>query len=55
LIVKEAGGEVTDVWGVPLEFSNSLKENVGVIATMSVPHHIVLDKLRCILKTHIPV
>jgi 3'(2'), 5'-bisphosphate nucleotidase len=34
VLVQEAGGEVTDAWGKPLDFGigRTLKENKGVVA-----------------------
>ena len=50
LIVKEAGGEVTDLQGRPLDFSHGreLRENRGVIVTSGPLHAVVLDAARSV-------
>ncbi|KAK3175357.1 hypothetical protein OEA41_002604 [Lepraria neglecta] len=51
LIVREAGGHVTDVEGRRLDFSlgRTLKENKGVIAAPKAVHEHVLDAVRSVL------
>ena len=51
LIVREAGGHVTDVEGRRLDFSlgRTLKENKGVIAAPKAVHERVLDAVRSVL------
>jgi len=51
VIVKEAGGAVTDVRGRPLDFSrgSTLALNSGVVASNGVLHHRVLDAVRAVL------
>jgi 3'(2'), 5'-bisphosphate nucleotidase len=48
LIVSEAGGTVTDLYGQPLDFSRQprLEDNRGVLATNSHLHAATLDALR---------
>jgi 3'(2'), 5'-bisphosphate nucleotidase len=48
LVVEEAGGRVTDIHGVPLDFSygGGLEANVGVVATNGRLHDRVLEALR---------
>lgn len=48
LIVKEAGGEVTDINGLPLDFSTGkfLSQNSGIVATNSKVHSRVLAAIR---------
>lgn len=47
LIVQEAGGRVTDLWGQPLDFRTGrrLERNRGVLATNGVLHEAVLQAL----------
>jgi 3'(2'), 5'-bisphosphate nucleotidase len=51
VIVKEAGGAVTDARGRPLDFSRgaSLALNSGVVATNGILHNRVLDAVRAVL------
>lgn len=51
LIVKESGGEVTDIHGVPLDFTQgrTLKKNSGVIATNKKLHARVLGAVEWVL------
>eukprot|EP01104_Vermistella_antarctica_P015947 TRINITY_DN533_c1_g2_i1.p1 TRINITY_DN533_c1_g2~~TRINITY_DN533_c1_g2_i1.p1 ORF type:complete len:443 (-),score=136.60 TRINITY_DN533_c1_g2_i1:165-1388(-) len=51
LIVKEAGGEVTDVTGKPLDFSigRTLKSNTGVVATNGRLHREVIAAVQSVL------
>eukprot|EP01102_Stenamoeba_stenopodia_P014489 TRINITY_DN481_c0_g1_i1.p1 TRINITY_DN481_c0_g1~~TRINITY_DN481_c0_g1_i1.p1 ORF type:complete len:427 (-),score=118.65 TRINITY_DN481_c0_g1_i1:88-1275(-) len=51
LIVHEAGGQVTDIHGVPLDFSEgrTLKKNSGVIATNKKLHPKVLGAVEWVL------
>src|SRR5204863_159195 len=51
LIVKEAGGQVTDIQGDPLDFSRgrTLAANRGVVATNGHLHPRVLDALRHVI------
>lgn len=53
IIVKEAGGEVTDVYGKPLDFSlgRELRRNTGVLGTNGKLHPKVLDAVRQVLKS----
>ena len=52
LLVKEAGGAVSDVTGAPLDFSigRTLKNNSGVIATNGHVHSAVVTAVREVLK-----
>ncbi len=47
-VVEEAGGRVTDLEGVPLDFSLGarLERNLGVLATNAAVHDRVLTTLR---------
>eukprot|EP01102_Stenamoeba_stenopodia_P008807 TRINITY_DN2573_c0_g1_i1.p1 TRINITY_DN2573_c0_g1~~TRINITY_DN2573_c0_g1_i1.p1 ORF type:complete len:500 (-),score=139.05 TRINITY_DN2573_c0_g1_i1:115-1614(-) len=51
LIVREAGGEVTDITGKPLNFSigRTLKENKGVVATNKKIHAKVIETVQFVL------
>ncbi len=51
IIVKEAGGEVTDCFGKPLDFSlgTTLKDNTGIIATNGKFHNEVVEVARKVL------
>lgn len=51
LIVEEAGGTVTDVYGAPLDWTRGrrLENNIGVIATNGHLHQQVLDALSVLL------
>lgn len=53
LIVREAGGQVTDVEGKRLDFSlgRTLKENKGVIASPKDVHAQVIDAVQAVLKS----
>ena len=53
LIVREAGGQVTDVQGRRLDFSlgRTLKENKGVIAAPKAVHEQVLDAVKHVLSS----
>jgi 3'(2'), 5'-bisphosphate nucleotidase len=48
LVVKEAGGEVTDIEGRPLDFSRgrTLSGNIGVVATNGRLHRPVVEAIR---------
>lgn len=48
IIVKEAGGEVTDSFGYPLDFSagKKLQKNRGILATNGAIHEVVLDAVK---------
>ncbi|MBI2487063.1 MAG: inositol monophosphatase family protein [Deltaproteobacteria bacterium] len=52
LIVKEAGGEVTDVYGHPLDFSvgRGLDRNKGIVGTNGKLHSQVIAAVRQVLK-----
>lgn len=52
IVVKEAGGEVTDCYGKPLDFSlgTTLKNNVGIIATNGRFHSEVVEAVSKVLK-----
>ena len=52
IIVKEAGGEVTDVYGNPLDFSvgRTLSRNTGVVATNGKIHSDVISAVRQVLE-----
>lgn len=52
MVVTEAGGEVTDVRGEPLDFSigRTLRDNKGVVATNGRLHGPVIDAVRQVLK-----
>lgn len=51
LIVREAGGEVTDITGKPLNFAigRTLKENKGVVATNKKIHSKVIETVQFVL------
>lgn len=51
LIVREAGGKVTDAEGKPLDFSKgrTLKDNKGVVAAPKTVHQQVLDAVKSVL------
>jgi 3'(2'), 5'-bisphosphate nucleotidase len=51
MVVKEAGGEVTDVRGEPLDFSlgRTLRRNKGVVATNGRLHQVVIAAVREVL------
>jgi 3'(2'), 5'-bisphosphate nucleotidase len=51
LIVQEAGGAVTDVYGAPLDWTRGrrLEHNIGVLATNGRLHQQVLDALAVLL------
>jgi len=51
LIVKEAGGHVTDVFGNPLDFSvgRSLERNSGIVATSGKIHSDVISAIKQVL------
>ena len=53
LIVREAGGEVTDALGRRLDFSKgrTLAENKGVVAAPIAVHGQVLDAVKAVLTT----
>ncbi|HEX3034172.1 MAG TPA: 3'(2'),5'-bisphosphate nucleotidase [Thermodesulfobacteriota bacterium] len=55
IIVKEAGGEVTDVYGNPLDFSagQSLSRNTGVVATNGKIHSEVISAVRQVLENKV--
>ena len=48
LIVQEAGGRVTDLFGAPLDFSlgERLANNVGILATNGVFHDALLEAIK---------
>jgi 3'(2'), 5'-bisphosphate nucleotidase len=54
LITQEAGGRVSDVDGLPLDFSRGrqLERNRGIVATNGVLHERVLAAVREVLGTH---
>lgn len=51
IILKEAGGEISDVSGKPLDFSlgRTLRDNRGVVATNGRIHAAVVDAVKAIL------
>ena len=51
IIIKEAGGEVSDIFGEPLDFSlgRTLKNNKGVIVTNGKFHHVVLAAVQAVV------
>ncbi len=51
IVVKEAGGEVTDVRGEPLDFrqGRTLRRNKGVVATNGRVHARVIEAVRAVL------
>lgn len=53
IVLKEAGGEVTDVYGRPLDFSlgRTLRETVGILATNGKLHTQVLAAVRQALES----
>jgi 3'(2'), 5'-bisphosphate nucleotidase len=50
LILEEAGGKITDLTGLDLDFSTgrTLSKNRGVFASNSVLHDVVLETLKTI-------
>jgi 3'(2'), 5'-bisphosphate nucleotidase len=52
VVVEEAGGRVTDVTGIPLDFTHGrrLEANRGVVATNGHIHEAVLDAVRGVLQ-----
>jgi 3'(2'), 5'-bisphosphate nucleotidase len=56
LLVKEAGGEVTDTRGAPLDFSRgrTLRDNAGVVATNGALHARVVDVVKGVLAIKSP-
>ena len=50
LVIEEAGGKVTDIFGNPLDFSHGrgLEKNKGVIATNGQLHDAVIDALNTV-------
>jgi 3'(2'), 5'-bisphosphate nucleotidase len=48
IVVEEAGGKVTDMYGIPLNFSKSVKmmNNQGVIVSNGAIHDAVLEVFR---------
>ncbi len=55
IIVKEAGGEVTDAYGKPLDFSlgRELRHNTGVLGTNGKLHPRVVDAVRRVLESKV--
>jgi len=53
IVLKEAGGEVTDVYGRPLDFSlgRTLRKTVGILATNGKLHTRVLAAVRQALES----
>jgi 3'(2'), 5'-bisphosphate nucleotidase len=53
LIVKEAGGEISDIYGRPLDWSHGrrLEQNVGVVATNGHIHETVIAALAALRQT----
>lgn len=53
IVLKEAGGEVTDVYGRPLDFSlgRTLRDTVGILATNGKLHTRVLKAIRQVLES----
>ena len=53
LIVREAGGQVTDAEGKPLDFGKgrTLKDNKGVVAAPKAVHQQVLDAVKSVLQS----
>ncbi len=51
LVIEEAGGKVTDLWGRPLDFSRGreLSNNRGIVATNGLLHDRVLAAVRNVL------
>lgn len=51
VLVQEAGGEVTDAWGKPLNFGlgRTLKENKGIIAAPKAVHGKVIEVVKEVL------
>ncbi|MHC4676824.1 MAG: 3'(2'),5'-bisphosphate nucleotidase, partial [Planctomycetota bacterium] len=52
MVVKQAGGEVTDVFGRPLDFSlgRTFGNNLGVVATNGKLHQKVIDAVKRVLE-----
>ena len=50
LIVEEAGGKVSDLYGLPLDFTTgrTLRSNRGVLASNKILHQAALNALRAI-------
>ena len=53
IIVKEAGGKVTDMHGKPLDFARgrTLNSNQGIVATNGLLHERVLDAVKSVIDT----
>lgn len=51
IIIEEAGGEVSDIYGEPLDFSQgkTLKNNTGVIVSNGKFHHIILAAVEAVV------
>ena len=54
LIAEEAGGKVTDISGIPLDFSSgvSMEKNDGILVSNGILHDIVLKALSSITHPH---
>ena len=54
IVIEEAGGKVTDIYGKKLDFSlgRTLDNNVGVIVTNGLLHDIVLEAVQKVLKVN---
>lgn len=52
LLVEEAGGKVTDMWGQPLDFSigKTLSQNEGIVASHPILHSHLLDAIKSVSK-----
>ncbi|EGG13067.1 Hypothetical protein MELLADRAFT_32223 [Melampsora larici-populina 98AG31] len=52
LLVEEAGGKVTDMWGKPLDFSlgKTLIQNEGIVASHPNLHQSLLDAIKSVSK-----
>lgn len=50
ILVEEAGGRVTDLHGLPLDFSQGrkLSRNHGILASNGLLHQVTLDGLRSV-------
>lgn len=50
IVVEEAGGKITDLYGLPLDFTQgrTLARNRGIVATNGLLHEAVLDALQAI-------
>jgi 3'(2'), 5'-bisphosphate nucleotidase len=52
-VIEEAGGRVTDMFGVPLDFTTGrrLENNRGIVATNGVLHDAVIAAVRAVTES----